>query len=353
LKPALAVSGGIVALALIGAGVFIGWLSATEYMPAAVEDARLSGKGARKARRGETIRVVSWNIGYAGLDAGADFFMDGGRGVRPAGAAVVKANLEGIRATLAGLDAGIVFLQEVDLKAKRSYGIDETVFLADGRGGTAAFARNFKTRLVPVPLRDMIGDVDSGLLTLNKFAVNGALRVSLPSPFRWPVRLANFKRCLLVGRAPVAGTGRELVLVNLHLEAYSSGASRDAQMEALAAFLRAEYEKGNYCVAGGDFNQNFPGLDPERFRLKDRRHFTPGIIDVSLFPAPWSIACDTGTPSSRLNDRPYDPGSADAQHYVIDGFILSPNVRLLSVKTLDAAFRYSDHNPVTLEIALE
>ena len=38
---------------------------------------------------------------------------------------------------------------------------------------------------------------------------------------------------------------------------------------------------------------------------------------------------------------------------VIDGFILSPNVRLERVETQDLAFAHSDHNPVLLEAVLQ
>ena len=41
------------------------------------------------------------------------------------------------------------------------------------------------------------------------------------------------------------------------------------------------------------------------------------------------------------------------QYYVIDGFLCSPNVTVLSLETLDAGFRYSDHNPVLLQFELQ
>ena len=53
-------------------------------------------------------------------------------------------------------------------------------------------------------------------------------------------------------------------------------------------------------------------------------------------------------------NQPYDPSdAANTQYYVIDGFILSPNVRLRSVETLDLGFARSDHNPVLLRVKLE
>jgi len=46
------------------------------------------------------------------------------------------------------------------------------------------------------------------------------------------------------------------VLVNLHLEAYDSGEGKIAQTKLLVEFLEQEYAKGNYVIAGGDFNQD-------------------------------------------------------------------------------------------------
>ena len=42
----------------------------------------------------------------------------------------------------------------------------------------------------------------------------------------------------------------------------------------------------------------------------------------------------------------------NTQYYVIDGFILSPNVQLDEVKVLDEGFANSDHNPVSLQVTL-
>jgi hypothetical protein len=38
---------------------------------------------------------------------------------------------------------------------------------------------------------------------------------------------------------------------------------------------------------------------------------------------------------------------------VIDGFLVSPNVRVESVETLDEGFACTDHNPVLLKVSLE
>ena len=48
--------------------------------------------------------------------------------------------------------------------------------------------------------------------------------------------------------------------------------------------------------------------------------------------------------------RVYTP--ENTQYYVIDGFILSPNIMLRNVETLDCGFENSDHNPVEISVTL-
>ena len=68
----------------------------------------------------------------------------------------------------------------------------------------------------------------------------------------------------------------------------------------------------------------------------------------------WSFACDLAVPSCRLLNQPYDPADAEnTQHYVIDGFILSPNVELIEVECMDLGFENSDHNPVRISVKLK
>ena len=73
----------VLAVAIVAAGG-IGYLTVTEYRPAYAEDAQ-RGNVLREGKLtgGQTVRVLTLNTGYGGLDAGEDFFMDGGEGVSP------------------------------------------------------------------------------------------------------------------------------------------------------------------------------------------------------------------------------------------------------------------------------
>ena len=70
-------------------------------------------------------------------------------------------------------------------------------------------------------------------------------------------------------------------------------------------------------------------------------------------PEGWKMAYDLNVPSCRLLNRPFNPDDAEhTQYYIIDGFIISPNVEFISVNTIDAGFEFSDHNPVQLKVRL-
>ena len=340
----------VLVLALAG---LIGWLSATEYLPAPVETlAPLSDAATAGLPQGEKLELLSWNIGYAGLGKGSDFVLDGGENMRAADKATVQRYLAGISQTVRSGDYDLVLLQEVDTNSSRTYSINEAEALASS---DAYLALNYACGYVPNPntyFIDAFGRVNSGLLSCSSYAVEKAERQALPCPFSWPLRIVNLKRCLLVSYLPIEGSDAELVLVNLHLEAYDDGEGKIAQTKQLMDFLEEEYEKGNYVIAGGDFNQVFPGA-LEAYPNTHPENWIPGVLEESSLPEGFSFVYDLSVPSCRLLNQPYDPSdTANTQHYVIDGLIVSPNVTVEAAETLDLGFENSDHNPVRLAFTL-
>lgn len=347
---------GIVLAAAIG---LIAWLTITEYKPEAVEQLTLVQNenknplpAANETAEGTTVSVLTMNIGYCALGKDSDFFMDGGTQTRPDTKEVIYNNLEGITQLLADYQTDFILLQEVDTDSMRSYGVDQKEQLLNDTGLTAAYAKNYSCDFVPFPLPP-IGKVHSGLLTLGNYEITTAERMSLYCPFSWPVRAANLKRCLLVSHCPIEGTDKELVLINLHLEAYDDGEGKAEQTKQLLNVLEEEYEKGNYVIAGGDFNQLFPECETY-YPNTHAELWTPGILKPEDIPAGWQYAYDPQTPTCRLLNQPYDPtDSANTQYYVIDGFIVSPNISIEQVTTIKQDFLYSDHNPVLLSVILK
>lgn len=346
----------IIGFVVLFAIIFLGILTAAEYKPADIEKPDIKNHGTASGA-GLSVdvpfSVLTWNIGYASLDESQDFFMDGGKDVRPPTDENVKRNLPGIKNFINGADCDIALIQEIDIASKRSYYTDQREFLTENFSGSSVFAYNFKSLFVPIPAGNFIGKVESGLLILNCFKNTDVMRMSLFNPFSWPVRAVNLKRCLLINRLPLENSSAQLVVVNLHLEAYDSSGGREAQTKMLLDFCNSEYAKGNYVIAGGDFNQNFPGIDPRRFEVKQSDYFVPGTLSSSLLAPGWQYTSDTYIPSCRLLNEPYSGDPEKTQLYIIDGFILSPNVELLELTAFDLGFKYSDHNPVKIEVILK
>ncbi len=334
---------GIIVLVLIVIlGIFLGYLTMQEYRPKPEEKQKVP-KNDEKISIDDEFTLVTYNIGYGGLSKDADFFMDGGEDVQPESEELVQRNLDGIASILNENEANAYFIQEVDLHSKRSYYINEKEYLEKETGKEGIFAYNFKSQIVPYPL-PMIGHVESGLLTLTDNKVDESVRVSLPESFTWPIKTCNLKRCLMKTYLPIEGTDKKLVLVNFHLEAYDSGEGKIKQSKMLADILEEEYEKGNYVIAGGDFNQTFPSVD--KYPIFDDKNWKPGAIDPESLPEGFRFAIDDTYPTCRLLNAPYTGSYDTSQVYVLDGFIVSPNVSVSSVNVINTDFEYTDHQPV-------
>uniref|UniRef100_UPI0038BD4AA6 endonuclease/exonuclease/phosphatase family protein n=1 Tax=Anaerocolumna xylanovorans TaxID=100134 RepID=UPI0038BD4AA6 len=327
---------------LFAAGIV--FLTIREYRPSDVEVLSVSN-GSKKVNQDTELTVITYNIGYAALGSTEDFFMDGGTKVRPDNKEVVEKNLLGNANVMKSNPADIYFLQEVDINSKRSYHINEMQYLEKALQIPGMFSYNFKCDYIPYPI-PTIGHVEAGLVTLTDLEVNSASRISLPESFRWPLKICNLKRALLEARIPIEGTKKELVLFNLHLEAYDSGAGKIAQSKMLADILEKEYEKGNYVIAGGDFNQMFEGY--KQYPILEQGNWMPGIIGKKDIADTFSFAVDDSIPTCRMLNGPYTGSYETSQMYIIDGFIVSNNIQVQNVNVIPTEFQYSDHQPVKL-----
>lgn len=351
---------GIIILALIALLLLlILILTIFEYRPAAISDAEVfsAPKTANGISTKTKTQILTWNIGYGGLGKTEDFFMDGGKRVRPQNKQIVKNYTDNICKTIQTVNADINFIQEVDQKAHRSYKINQVEQIVQATQKQASYTHNFNCIFCPIPFPP-IGQVKSGVAIFTNYKTTSAVRYALPSPFKWPVRIANLKRCMLVTRLPVVEsnkeTGKEFVLVNFHLEAFDDGEGKKAQTKVLVDFLNSEYQKGNYIIAGGDFNQRFPN-DTGKYPVVWTDGWQPGQLDNSILPEGFSFAVDDSAPTCRSVEFPYTDERAEShnwQYYVIDGFIVSPNIRCHNVRVLDKNFENADHNPVLMEFEL-
>ena len=345
--------GGILATVITLAGGLVAYLSITEYKPGELDELSISKNPTNKVSLGVDYDLVSWNVGYCALDENSDFFMDGGSMVRAGSKEQVEKNAKEIADNTIAQNADFIVYQEVDEDSSRSLRTNEIdIFSSKFQNYGYTFAYNYKTNYVPYPL-PTLGKVSSGLLTFSKYQIKEAHRKKLPSTFSWPMSLVNLKRCLNISRLSINGSSKELVIINLHLEAYDNGEARIAQTKVLLELLKEEEQKGNYVIAAGDFNQTFSSVDMSKYPVEGD-NWAPLTVDESELTAiNYTPLVDDSIPSCRLLNHPYKgTQKSDNQYYVIDAVIVSNNVTVNSYHLIDYDFKNSDHNPFYLNFSL-
>ena len=303
---------------------------------------------------GETYRILSYNIGFGAYESDYGFFMDGGTESWAWSKERLDANLKRIAGFLREQDPDLAIIQEVDIGATRSYHFDERDYLTPAFDGQEAwtFAQNYDSPFLFYPITQPHGASKAGLMTFSDFPITGAERVELPIE-NGLTKLLDLDRCYSKNRIP-AGE-RELVLYNLHLSAYTSdGTIATEQLKLLLDDMEAEYKKGSYCIAGGDFNKDILGDSSVYFGMSEIEYswsqpIPEGTFDGRNISLVAPLDESKPVPTCRNADGPYKEGQ-----YVltIDGFLVSKNVTVESSAVIDTGFAYSDHNPVTMTFRL-
>lgn len=338
-------------MVLVVIGFFL-YLTLTDYKPDPVGKPEYSEKSAFKAEARRQFSLLSWNIGYGAMGAETDFFYDGGTMTRPP-FELYQRYLNGIFNALSRADTvDFLFLQEVDRDARRSYYIDQEKLISDGlKDFNTAFALNYHVKFIPFPLHAPLGSVKAGLMNLMRFKPAVTIRLASPVNFSWPKNLFFLDRCMMISRFPLTNR-KEMVLINLHNSAFSDGAVlRTHEMELLRSTVIEEYNKGNYVIAGGDWNSAPPDFNPTAYRSGDIALPEPEKISTGFLPDTWQWIFDPDYPTNRDAGTPYRKGLTPV--HVFDFFLVSPNVQVNAVQTLSNGFRWSDHHPVYLNFSLK
>ena len=322
----------------------------TNYHPKAIESLTITKASNDALVADIEYTIMTWNTGYAALGKEQDFFMDGGTRSGAFSEAEVITNSNAIKAFLKNQNTDIILLQEVDISGKRSENINQYELYKDDEIYDSVFATNYKNLFVPVPLISPMGNVHSGIMTLSKFEISEAYRVSLNGKENFIVQLFELERCFIITRFTVGD--KELVLINTHLSAFDKGGKiREQQLAQLKDILSQEYVLGNYVILGGDFNHELPNTSSDNFI------WTVPLPDwVEKFPADFDLnnynwAVDPTTPTVRSNEQAY----VKDENFVaiIDGFLVSDNIEIVKVQGIDLQFENSDHNPVILTFKLK
>ena len=314
-----------------------------------------------------TYSISTFNIGFGAYDREFDFFMDSG--VMADGTVVsgtrakaeskerVLENTNGAIDIIENLATDFVFLQEVDTDSTRSYFVNQYEMFQNAlEGYSSSFASNFHTGYLIYPFNDHIGSIQSGVATFSKYEIAESVRRSFPVDESFVNKFFDLDRCFVVNRLNIEGSDKQLVLVNLHMSAYDEGGViRAQQLEMLKNFISAEYSKGNYVIAGGDWNHDIAD-SLEYFPSQQQIPAWVQQITEEDIPDGFSFAKTLNAPTCRAAEMPYTEGVNYT--VVIDGFLVSDNIQIETISNIDTingkdiSFLYSDHNAVKMSFSL-
>lgn len=305
---------------------------------------------------GEELKVTSWNIGFAAYLQDYTFFMDGGKESRARSKEAVEQSMSAICDTLHELESDLYLIQEVDFDATRTYKVDERKILTDSFPDySSTFAQNYDSPYLFWPLLEPHGANKAGILTLSDYSMTTSIRRSLPIQTDL-AKFLDLDRCYDLIRIP-ADNGKDLVLINLHLSAYTTDSTiADQQLDMIYEQIVQERINGNYVICGGDFNKDLIGDGGKCFGVEGGKDYSwcqpfkeenlpEGFTLVKPYDPEENIA------SNRVANEPYNIETTFRT--TLDGFIVSDNVKVIRAKAIEEEFKYSDHNPVQMSFKLE
>ena len=338
---------------------FLGYLKITEYNPKKIESLKVENKENeikedknKNYELNTEYKLLSWNVGFFGMDKNIDFFMDGGKMVFPISQKQVEENILKAIEEIKKENPDIINLQEVDKYSKRTGFMDQVKILNEKFKQNSIFAYNMKVKFVPYPIPPL-GQMETGIYSSSKKEILNPERHQLPIAFKYPVRLSNFKRAFTVSYSNINGSDKKLVLLNAHLDAYDDEKSgfKKKQTEEILNFMKKEREKGNYVILSADFNQNLKMLNTDDMEKIPSNLWRASNFDTELLSDKFKLLHPNEN-TARLNNKPYKKGSENTYYYIIDGFVVSDNIKVNEIKVNDLDFQNSDHNPVVLKFEL-
>ena len=301
-----------------------------------------------------TYTVMTQNFGFGAYTPDFTFFMDGGKQSWAASEGSVKDCLALCADNLKAYYPDFVLLQEVDRNSTRSYYTDQAAMFAEEFPGYMySWVQNWDSPYLFYPFTQPHGFARSGLMVLSNVQITSVLRRSLPIS-ESVTKIVDLDRCYTVNRIPVEN-GKELVIFNVHMSAYGgSDEIRTAQTSMLFNDMKAEYDAGNYCICGGDFNHDFTGTsvaDLNKGLVSDLGWVQPFPADAlpEHITRALSYSTDQVLPTCRNCDEPYKKGNFTV---IVDGFIVSDNIEIELLDNIQTGFAYSDHNPVIMQFRI-
>ena len=275
---------------------------------------------------------MTYNIGFLSgmtnnkaIDTDYDFYFD---------------HLEKAIETIDDEDPDIIGFQEIDFASQRSFYMNQLDSIGLNLGyGYGAVSVNWDKNYIPFPywpLSVQYGEMISGQGLLSKYPILENQRIVLDKPENNPAYYNAFYIDRLIQVCKLKIGEREMVVLNVHLEAYDRE-TRQLQGEALLETYR-KYASDYPVLIIGDFNAQ-PEFYKDQFDPRDIMiHFNS---EPGLHPA---VSAD----NYYTNSEKYYTFSSEAPSIKIDYIYHNDFLEPISARVMKEAGTISDHLPFLL-----
>ncbi|PCS00912.1 endonuclease/exonuclease/phosphatase family protein [Lactococcus fujiensis JCM 16395] len=300
----------------------------------------------QKVELGKSYKMMTFNIGYGSYPPSFSFFMDGGPDVRAYSKQAVKDAINEDIRLIKSEQPDFGNIQEIDWQGDRSQHVDEPQMVQSALSEyTSVLTQNYDSAYLFYPLTDPIGKAKSGILTYSKYQIDSSRRYQLPMETNFN-KFFDLDRAFDVNVLPIKDSSKHFVIFNTHLSAFIKDQKiQRQQLTTLFDAMKKYVDAGDYVICGADYNHVLAGkAHPELTWMKE---FPTADLTKGM-----RVVAPTNAPTVRSLDVPYVKSNPKNTFGIIDGFLVSENIKEFSVKTIDNDFKSSDHQPVVMNFEL-
>ncbi|MGB1003847.1 MAG: endonuclease/exonuclease/phosphatase family protein [Salibacteraceae bacterium] len=282
----------------------------------------------------ETLSIITYNLGY----------LSGMTNNRPVARTkdLFDNNLNKTLEIFQNLTPDFVAFQEIDFNADRSYNINQMNELMEKHPFIySAKAVNWDKAYVPFPywpISKQFGKINSGQALLSQHEIIGNDIVSLIKPKDNPFYYNAFYLDRLIQIIKLVVNGREMVIMNLHLEAFHAE-TRNAQVKTVLKEFH-KYSEHFPVIVCGDFNSTPPGVS--------QPYQDDHVIQTLLNDYQMEMAI--GLEENSENEKSYFTFESVNPDRRLDYFFYNPKfIQLVNARVIHEAGDISDHLPVLMQ----
>lgn len=329
--------------------IFLGYINFNAYKPNKIEDLEIINNPKKIINSNTDLNLLSYNISYSILDENAEYYFEGGLSTKAYSKKQVENNLNSISDFLAKNSYDFIMLQDVDVESKRSYKINQFNYIQNKlKNYGSIFNTIHKVSFIPYPISMPLGQVYSGDAVFFKYRANSSERYALPSDKKWPMKMFCENKAFSTTEFNLSN-GKKLILLNFNLNDNSiNDKTKLLQIKEIKNYIEGEYKKGNYIIAGSNLGyilHDSPYKCSEGF--PQGLPYPPYDFEMKNF----KFVYDTKYPTFRSASMPYIKDKNFTS--ITDGFLVSDNIEVLNISTVNLEFKNSNHNSVQLKFKIK